>query len=97
MARRRPTHRVTSPARTQLARPSGRQDSNLRPLVPQTSTYFPMSGEFELEWFCGELVGMTTSAGVMESGGVAEKYRALFDGEHRLLLEAPDLPREITT
>jgi hypothetical protein len=41
---------------------SGRQDSNLRPLVPQTSPRFPMSGEFDLEWFCEELVGMTTRA-----------------------------------
>jgi hypothetical protein len=41
---------------------SGRQDSNLRPLVPQTSPYFATRAEFDLEWFCGELVGMTTSA-----------------------------------
>jgi hypothetical protein len=32
---------------------SGRQDSNLRPLVPQTSPHFPMSAEFDLEWFVG--------------------------------------------
>ena len=44
---------------------SGRQDSNLRPLVPQTSPHFPMSAEFDLEWFCGELVGMTTRARVI--------------------------------
>jgi hypothetical protein len=30
-----------------------------------------MSAEFDLEWFCGELVGMTTRAGVMESAGIA--------------------------
>jgi hypothetical protein len=53
---------------------SGRQDSNLRPLVPQTSPHFPMSAEFDLEWFCGELVGMTTRPRVMESAGIAEKY-----------------------
>jgi hypothetical protein len=34
-----------------IARPSGRQDSNLRPLVPQTSTQFSMRAEFDLEWF----------------------------------------------
>ena len=49
---------------------SGRQDSNLRPLVPQTSPHFPMSAEFTLEWFCGELVGMTTRARVLESIGI---------------------------
>src|ERR1039457_5910814 len=53
---------------------SGRQDSNLRPLVPQTSPHFPISAEFDLEWFCGELVGMTTRARVMDSVGIAEKY-----------------------
>jgi hypothetical protein len=53
---------------------SGRQDSNLRPLVPQTSLYFPPRAEFDLEWFCGELVGMTTRPRVMESAGIAEKY-----------------------
>jgi hypothetical protein len=39
---------------------SGRQDSNLRPLVPETSPLFRMRIEFDLEWLCGELVGMTT-------------------------------------
>src|ERR1019366_5025482 len=53
---------------------SGRQDSNLRPLVPQTSPHFPMSAEFDLEWFCGELVGMTTRACLLESAGIADKY-----------------------
>jgi hypothetical protein len=53
---------------------SGRQDSNLRPLVPQTSPHFPVSAEFDLEWFVGELVGMTTRARVMDSVGIAEKY-----------------------
>ena len=48
--------------RTQLARPSGRQDSNLRPLVPQTSPYFPIRVEFDLEGFRREMVGMTTRA-----------------------------------
>jgi hypothetical protein len=42
-----------------------------RPLVPQTSPHFPMSAEFDLEWFCRELVGMTTRARVMESAGIA--------------------------
>src|ERR1019366_8695865 len=50
---------------------SGRQDSNLRPLVPQTRPHLPMSAEFDLEWFCGELVGMTTRARVLESVGLA--------------------------
>jgi hypothetical protein len=54
-----------------IARPSGRQDSNLRPLVPQISPHFPMSAEFDLEWFCGELVGMTTRAWLLESVGIA--------------------------
>jgi hypothetical protein len=53
---------------------SGRQDSNLRPLVPQISPHFPMRAEFDLEWFHREMVGMTTSPGVMESAGIAEKY-----------------------
>jgi hypothetical protein len=48
--------------RTQLARPSGRQDSNLRPLVPQTSPYFPPRAEFDLECFRREMVGMRTRA-----------------------------------
>src|ERR1039457_7606875 len=60
--------------RPQIARPSGRQDSNLRPLVPQTSPHFPISAEFDLEWFRGELVGMTTRARVMEYAGITEKY-----------------------
>jgi len=50
---------------------SGRQDSNLRPLVPQISPHFPMSAEFDLEGFRREMVGMTTSARVMESAGIA--------------------------
>src|SRR5471032_531662 len=49
---------------------SGRQDSNLRPLVPQTSPHFPMSAEFDLEWFRREMVGMTTRAGAMVSIGI---------------------------
>ena len=63
---------------------SGRQDSNLRPLVPQTSPHFPMSAEFDLEWFCGELVGMTTRARVMDSAGIPENTSALFDRDLRL-------------
>jgi hypothetical protein len=45
---------------------SGRQDSNLRPLIPQISLHFPMSAEFDLDWFCGELVGTTTRACSLE-------------------------------
>jgi hypothetical protein len=30
-----------------------------------------MSGEFDLEWFSGELVGMTTRARVMDFAGIA--------------------------
>src|ERR1039457_3937000 len=73
-ARRRPNTPRNLSLRTQVGRPSGRQDSNLRPLVPQTSPYFPPRAEFDLEWFCGELVGMTTRARVMESAGIVEKY-----------------------
>jgi hypothetical protein len=50
---------------------SGRQDSNLRPLVPQTSPYFPPTAEFDLECFRREMVGMTTRARLMESVGIA--------------------------
>ena len=56
-----------SSAGTQLARPSGRQDSNLRPLVPQTSPHFPIRGEFDLEGFRSELVGVTTRPWLLES------------------------------
>ena len=57
--------------RPQVGRPSGRQDSNLRPLVPQTSPYFPWRAEFDLECFRRERVGMTTRARVLESVGIA--------------------------
>jgi len=50
---------------------SGRQDSNLRPLVPQTSTYCALRAEFDLECFRRETVGMTTSVRVLESVGMA--------------------------
>jgi hypothetical protein len=53
---------------------SGRQDSNLRPLVPQTSRHFPISAEFDLECFRREMVGMTTRARAMESAGIAERF-----------------------
>src|ERR1019366_8209058 len=44
---------------------SGRQDSNLRPLVPQTSPDFPPRAEFDLECFRREMVGIAwTSRGV---------------------------------
>jgi hypothetical protein len=36
----------------------GGQDSNLRPLVPQLSTYFPIRIEFELEGLRREGVGI---------------------------------------
>src|ERR1035438_837446 len=61
-ARMRPNTLRNLSLRTQVGRPSGRQDSNLRPLVPQTSTHFPMSAEFDLECFRREMVGMTTRA-----------------------------------
>jgi hypothetical protein len=51
---------------------SGRQGSNLRPLVPQISPYFATRAEFDLECFRRQMVGMTTSACVMESAGIAE-------------------------
>src|SRR5580704_12388641 len=57
--------------RGQVGRPSGRQDSNLRPLVPQTSPYFLIPFEFDLECFRREMVGMTTRARVLESIGIA--------------------------
>ena len=61
------TQRPAQPlAANSNARPSGIQDSNLRPLVPQTSTHFPLSADFNLEWFRGELAGMTTRASAME-------------------------------
>src|ERR1039458_5412003 len=50
---------------------SGRQDSNLRPLVPQTSPYFPPRAEFDLECFRREKVGNTTRPREMESAGIA--------------------------
>ena len=54
---------------------SGRQDSNLRPLVPQTSPHFPMSTEFDLECFRREMDGMTTRARILESIGIASTAR----------------------
>ncbi len=57
--------------RTRPARPSGRQDSNLRPLVPQISPHFSTTAEFDLECFRREVVGMTTRARVLESVGIA--------------------------
>jgi hypothetical protein len=50
---------------------SGRQDSNLRPLVPQTSPYFPIRIEFELEGFRREMVGMTSRPCFLESVRIA--------------------------
>ena len=79
--------------RIQIAHLSGRQDSNLRPLVPQTSPHFPMRAEFDLEWFCGELVGMTTRARVMESAGIAEKYLSASTETFAYSLEPPAFRR----
>jgi hypothetical protein len=50
---------------------SGRQDSNLRPLVPQTSTYFPIGIELEFEGFRRETVVMTIRPCLLESVGIA--------------------------
>jgi hypothetical protein len=50
---------------------SGRQDSNLRPLVPQTSPYFPIQAEFDLECFLREVVGITTNPRNLEMRGIA--------------------------
>jgi hypothetical protein len=49
---------------------SGRQDSNLRPLVPQISPPFPMRGEFDLEGFRREMVGKTTTSRKLERTGI---------------------------
>lgn len=46
-------------------------------MVPQTSTHFPMSAEFDLECFRREMVGMTTSARLMESAGITSTPRRL--------------------
>ena len=60
-----------SPTSLRCSRPqmSGRQDSNLRPLVPQTSPHFPIRVEFDLQCFRREMVGMTTRARVMDCVG----------------------------
>jgi hypothetical protein len=76
---------------------SGRQDSNLRPLVPQTSPYFPPRAEFDLECFRREMVGMTTRARVMESAGFAEEYlSALRERPSPLPLSLRPFPGGIT-
>src|ERR1700676_24719 len=49
---------------------SGRQDSNLRPLVPQTSAYFQAEGRVQLECFCRVLVGKSTGPRKLESAGI---------------------------
>jgi hypothetical protein len=77
---------VTAESSSSLeARPSGRQDSNLRPLVPQTSSHFPPRAEFDLAWFCGELVGMTTRPGALESIGIPPTHTRAYC----LLLPSP--------
>jgi hypothetical protein len=68
---------------------SGRQDSNLRPLVPQTSTYFPIRTEFELEGFRREMVGMTTSPCFLESVRIALTSTCALEAEAVALLPAP--------
>ena len=45
---------------------SVRQDSNLRPLVPQTSPNFPIRIAFESDDFRREMVGMTTDPRKLE-------------------------------
>jgi hypothetical protein len=54
---------------------SGRQGSNLRPLVPQTRTCFSMARGVQKEWFRRDLVGMTTRARVLEVVGIASTSR----------------------
>ena len=49
---------------------SGRQDSNLRSLVPQTSAYFQAEGRVQLECFRRVLVGKSTSPRKLESAGI---------------------------
>ena len=49
---------------------SGRQHSNLRPLVPQTSAYFQAEGRVQLECFRRVLVGKSTSPRKLESAGI---------------------------
>jgi hypothetical protein len=51
---------------------SGRQDSNLRPLVPQISAHFPIRIEFDLECFRREMVGMTTRPCFLDSVGIVD-------------------------
>src|ERR1700681_215795 len=53
-----------------VVKSSGRQDSNLRPLVPQTSAYFQTEGRVKLECFRRVLVGKSTSPRKLESAGI---------------------------
>ena len=69
----------------QVRRPSGRQDSNLRPLVPQTCRPVPIRVEFDLGWSCGELVGMTTRPWLLESVGIAPISVSVFTESIALL------------
>jgi hypothetical protein len=65
-------NRTTSPTVTaSFATNSGRQDSNLRSLVPQISPHFPRRAEFGFECFRREMVGMMTRARLIESVGIA--------------------------
>jgi hypothetical protein len=49
---------------------SGRQDSNLRPLVPQTSTYCSPRVRVQLECFCRNLVGKSAAPRKLETAGI---------------------------
>jgi len=42
-----------------------------------------MNAEFDLEWFCVELVGMTTRPWLMESVGIASTSVGVVDGVDR--------------
>jgi hypothetical protein len=55
---------------------SGRQDSNLRPLVPQTSASAMESIRVQNVRNGGELVGKITRAREMESDGIASRRGA---------------------
>jgi hypothetical protein len=41
-------------------------------VVPQTSPYFATRAQFDLECFRRQMIGMTTSACVMESAGISD-------------------------
>ncbi len=78
------------------ARPSGRQDSNLRPLVPQTSPYFSIRSEISLECFIRELVGMTTRARVIDYVGIAWTWCEWRRAAHHLSQPRASLSNSVT-